>query len=256
MKYTLDTDFSTLNGPKAANWIMDFSGIVEKAFADSNDHARLLGNLLVLEMCAHTLRQGLAGIGRTVPVILQDALDLLWEYLEGNKEPSDLQDFANNFYASTLNYNVGEEISEAQEEFYKANFKDVGRTTFEWRILTWLSVVFMELVAVTGGRLDFEEYREYEPEIDFAEMQVMIELLGDACIEFTGTPLPSNKVKDVTNALEHVYQTPLFRQFIGRIQNGLIAALSAVPEQYLVLREEYCRYTILPEEYAAKLLGF
>ena len=32
------------------------------------------------------------------------------------------------------------------------------------------------------------------------------------------------------------------------------AALSAVPEQYPVLREEYRRYTIFPEEYAAKLL--
>ena len=31
MKYTLDTDFSSLNGPKAANWIMGFQDMAEDA---------------------------------------------------------------------------------------------------------------------------------------------------------------------------------------------------------------------------------
>ena len=68
--------------------------------------------------------------------------------------------------------------------------------------------------------------------------------------------LTTDKASDVMNAQEQVYQTPLFRQFIERIQNGLKAALSATSEQYPALREEYRQYTILPEEYAAKLLGF
>ena len=46
MKYTLDTDFSSLNGPKAANWIIGFQDMPENAFADSSSHSRLLGNLL------------------------------------------------------------------------------------------------------------------------------------------------------------------------------------------------------------------
>lgn len=55
MKYTLDTDFSSLNGPKASNWIMDFQDMVCDAFADSNRHSWLLGNLLILEPYLHTL---------------------------------------------------------------------------------------------------------------------------------------------------------------------------------------------------------
>ena len=102
MKYTLDTDFSSLNGPKAANWMMDFQDMAEDAFADSGSHSRLLGNLLILEPYMHTLRQGLADLGRTVPVILQKAIDLLWDYLEGKKAVSDFQDFANNLYAAKL----------------------------------------------------------------------------------------------------------------------------------------------------------
>ena len=82
------------------------------------------------------------------------------------------------------------------------------------------------------------------------------DIVEDDFIDLTNTPLPGGKASDVMNAQEQVYQTPLFRQFIERIQNGLKAALSAIPEQYPALREEYHQYTILPEEYAAKLLGF
>ena len=255
MKYTLDTEFSSLNGPKAANWMMDFQDIAHDAFADSNSHSRLLGNLLILEPYMHTLRQGLANQGRTLPTILQKAIDPLWGYLEGKKAVSDFQDFANNLYAATLDYNVGEEITEAQAEFSR-DFVDIpwGKTC-EWQILTWLSVLLMEVVAISGGQLDFEEYEEYEQDVDFVEMEEMLNMLVDVFIDLTDTPLPSNKASDVMNAQEQVYQTPLFRQFIERIQNGLKAALSATPEQYPALREEYRQYAILPEKYAAKLLG-
>ena len=255
MKYTLDTDFSSLNGPKAANWIMDFQDMAEDAFADSS-HSRLLGNLLILESYVHTLRQSLADRGRTVSDVCQEALDIHWDYLEGKKAASDFQDFANNLYSATLNYNVGEEITDAQAEFYEKHVDLPWGSTCEWQILTWLSVLLMEVVAISGGRLDFEEYEEYEPDVDFAEMEEMLNMLADAFIDFTNTPLPSNKASDVMNAQEQVYQTPLFLQFIEGIQNGLKAALSATSEQYPALREEYRQYTILPEEYAEKLLEF
>lgn len=252
MKYTLDTDFSSLNGPKAVNWIIGFQDMTEDAFADSSSHSRLLGNLLILEPYLHTIRQGLADRGGTVPAILQEALDILWDYLEGRKAPSDFQDFANNLYAATLNYNVGEEITDAQAEFSRKYVDIPWGKNSEWQILTWLSVLLMEVVAISGGWLDFEEY---EQDVDFVEMEEMLNMLVDVFIDLTDTPLQSNKAVDVMNAQEQVYQTPLFRQFIERIQNGLKAALSATPEQYPALREEYRQYTILPEEYAVKLLG-
>ena len=253
MKYTLDTDFSSLNGPKAVNWIIGFQDMTEDAFADSSSHSRLLGNLLILEPYLHTIRQGLADRGRTVPAILQEALDILWDYLEGRKAPSDFQDFANNLYAAALDYNVGEEITDAQAEFSRKYVDIPWGKNSEWQILTWLSVLLMEVVAISGGWLDFEEY---EQDVDFVEMEEMLNMLVDVFIDLTDTPLQSNKAVDVMNAQEQVYQTPLFRQFIERIQNGLKAALSATPEQYPALREEYRQYAILPEEYAAKLLGF
>lgn len=76
-------------------------------------------------------------------------------------------------------------------------------------------------------------------------MDEILNMLADASIELTGTPLSGGKAADVMNAWEQVSQTPLFRQVIERIQNGLKDALSAVPEQYPALREEYRQYTIL-----------
>ena len=174
MKYTLDTDFSSLNGPKAANWIIGFQDMTEDAFADSSSHSRLLGNLLILEPYLHTIRQGLADRGRTVPAILQEALDILWDYLEGRKAPSDFQDFANNLYAAALDYSVGEEITDAQAEFFR-KYVDIpwGKNSV-WQILTWLSVLLMEVVAISGGWLDFEEY---EQDVDFVEMEEMLNML-------------------------------------------------------------------------------
>lgn len=195
MKYTLDTDFSSLNGPKAVNWIIGFQDMTEDAFADSSSHSRLLGNLLILEPYLHTIRQGLADRGRTVPAILQEALDILWDYLEGRKAPSDFQDFANNLYAATLNYNVGEEITDAQAEFSR-KYVDIpwGKNSV-WQILTWLSVLLMEVVAISGGWLDFEEY---EQDVDFVEMEEMLNMLVDVFIDLTDTPLHSNPIKQQT----------------------------------------------------------
>ena len=161
MKYTLDTDFSSLSGPKAANWIMGFQDMAEDAFADSSSHSRLLGNLLILEPYLHTIRQGLADRGRTVPAILQEALDILWDYLEGRKAPSDFQDFANNLYAATLNYNVREEITDAQAKFYEKHVDIPWGSTCEWQILTWLSVLLLEVVYLVLGDYACEKKDTY-----------------------------------------------------------------------------------------------
>ena len=44
----------------------------------------------------------MADRGRTVSNVCQEALDILWDYLEGKKAASDFQDFANNLYAASI----------------------------------------------------------------------------------------------------------------------------------------------------------
>lgn len=253
MKYTLATDFSSLSSAQAGSWVAGFRDMAEGFFSDSDNSRRLLGNLLLMEQYAHTLSHGLSASGKQLSVISLRAFGLLWDALEGKAEPAGFADFANNLYAATLSYNVGESTTEEQEAFYQEHFRDFGQNGYEWRFVTWCSVLLMELVAISGGRLDFDEY-EGCGEIDFCEAEEMLNMLADACIELTGTPLPSCKAADWLAAMDQVYQTPLFRQMVRQIQASLQAAHSASPGQYAALRGEYRAYAILPDEYAADLL--
>ncbi|MCI8847938.1 MAG: hypothetical protein HFF86_01500 [Oscillibacter sp.] len=253
--YTLDMDFSALNGPKANEWLANFREIARDAFADKDSRCRLLGNLLVLERYIHTLEQGLRQTGKPLSKGTRSAVDQLWAYLEGHTVPADFADFANNLYACLLFYDVGESLSDEQAAFDKAYFGDVDYLRAgEDTAAGWAFGVLLQLVAIEGGRLDYSEFTRCT-QVDFAGIQEMLELLDDACIELTGTPCPSNEAGNYLNALKEVHLTPLFRQIVSHIQHDLQTARTALPEQYGALREAYREKTILPEEYAGAFLA-
>ncbi len=255
-KYTLDTEFSLLNGPKAHNWILRFRSMADAAFAGKDDRSRLLGNLLIMEQYVNTLKKGLSADGKQISAVLQNALDLLWGYLDGCVAVTDLQDLANDIYASTLAYNADEELTDAQMEFYQEHFGDGELSSIEWQNITWASWLLVEVVAIEGGRSDFEEASAYE-QISFAYIDVdLIPFLTGASISIADVPLPSNTGADYSKAEEQVYQTSLFRCIIGHIQDGLRAALTATPEQYPSLRAKYQESTIIPSEYINRLMDF
>ena len=255
MKYTLDTDFSALNGPKAANWLRNFRDMTESAFAGRDNRTRLLGNLLVIELCAHTLHQGLKEEGLPYPTIIQQSLDMLWDCLKEQAMSTDMQDFANNLYACVLEYNVGEDLTDSQAAFYKEHLGSRKRSTYEWAILGKVALLLMEWTAIYGNRLDFEEFELCE-QIDFTGISECLDFFPDVCINLTNTPCPSSGAKDVRQAMDMVYQTPLFRQLVHLIQDALKTALLATAEQYKPLREEWQKRGILPDEYALDLIQF
>ena len=254
-KYTLDMDFSSLNRPKAYNWILRFRDIAETAFQNSDTCSRLLGNLLVIERYVHTLQQGLLIKGKSPTPVLLNALDILWSYVEEGITVTEFQDFANNMYASTLAYNSDEKLTDSQEDFYKSSFENEKPTTIEWQIITWVSGLLMKLVAIEGGRLDFEEIASYE-QIGFADFDDLFGFMTDACIYLANIPLPSGTGKDYEKATELLYKTPLFCHIVEDIQSSLKTAIAATSEQYQHLRMEYQQYAIIPNEYAANLIGF
>ena len=255
MKYTLDTDFSALNGPKAANWLRNFTDMTEGAFAGRDNQTRMLGNLLVTEMCAHTLRQGLEEESLPFPTDIQHVLDVLWDCLGGQVMSADTQSFANDLYACVLEHEVGEDLTDAQIAFYKEYFENSEGSTYEWSILVHSAVLLMEWIAIHSGRLDYDEFEACE-QIDFTGVSEWLDFFPDVCIEFTNTPCPSDGAKDVKKAVESVYQTPLVRQLVNQIQCALKTALVASPDQYGVLREEYQTHGILPDKYALDLIQF
>lgn len=253
-KYTLDTEFSTLNGPKAKNWVLKIRNMADSAFSGSDNRARLVGSLLIIEQYAHTLRKGLAAIGKCPSSILSKALDLLWRYVDNCTMNADFQDFANNIYACTLAHNADEELTDTQEFFYKEHFSSVELCVIEWEIITWAASLLIELVAIEGGCLDFEEVESYE-QISFYNLDDLLGFLTDASMYFTNLG-PPDTGRDYAKAQEQVYETPLFQYIAEHIRLGLKTALATSADQYSALRVEYQQRSIIPEEYIPALMKF
>lgn len=255
VKYTLFTDFISLNRKTASDWVANCGNLANEAFRNSSNKTRILGNILVLEQYFNTLKQGLNKIGKEPEPIVYKSINILWDYLYGKINPSDFEDFANNLYACALEYMVGEELTNEQFEFYKNNFSNDDINSFNWEILSWASYLLLELVSIHGGRLDFDEFKECEF-IDFAQIDEMLNILNDACIEFSGIECTSSMAKDVIKAMEDVYETSLFQSIIFKIQKSLKDAINAKTEDYEKLRNEYSQYLILPEEFVYDFLEY
>lgn len=254
--YTLETDFAALDGPGANRWLNSFQEMADTAFADSGDRCRLLGNLLVLERYIHTIQQGLRTTGGQISRGTQSAIDQLWAYLEGRAVPADFAEFANNLYACLLAYDVGENLTEEQEAFQQQYFGKIDYLRAgENTAAVWAFCLLLQLVAIEGGRLDYQEFRSCK-QVDFVGIKGMLNLFDDTCIELTGTSCPSDRGGDILRAMEAGHLTPLYRQIVAHIQGDLHTALAAQPEQYGALREAYQEMSILPEEYAVQMLEY
>ena len=255
MEYTIDMDFLSLDGAQTGEWMLQFLNMVDCAFKNYNNYSRLLGNLLIMERYIHTLCQGLAASNKKISIGLECACNLLWDFLERSITPSDFQDFANDYYACLIAYNVGDIHTDAPKEFYNLYFADATPDAYELLAIEWSSGLLMQLVSIAGGRVDFDDFEECE-QIDFYGIDIMLHILEDACIELTNTPCLFCRAKDLEKAMEQVHQTPLFQKIIKDVQDDIQIALKAVPSEFASLRNKYRKYTIIPEKYAAELLEY
>ena len=252
-EYTLKTNFAVLVVPYANEYLIDFRNIVEKAFAHSDSRPRLLGNLLVLERYCNTVQQGLTADKAQLCVCLRYAQGLLWDYLGGRVAAADFQDFANDYYAWLLEHNVGPEgfCSEHFAEYFADSCPDA----YEWFAVEWSCGLLMQLVSIEGGRVDHEDFEECE-KLDFYGPLCMLDMMEDVCIGLTDTPVVSNRGTDLEKAMTQVRKTSLFQEIVMHVQNDLQTALLAAPTEYEALRKEYGQYTIIQEQYAARMLEY
>ncbi|MCI8650682.1 MAG: hypothetical protein HFG20_11270 [Anaerotruncus sp.] len=255
-KFTLDTDFATLSTAQTHQWMLDLQDIIETSFENSSNRTSLLANLLVLERYTNTLRQGLAANGEQPSAILQQSQDLLWDWLQERANPHDFEDYANNLYACVCYIATGEELNEQQEAFLHEQLAEYADfSTIETHIIEWSAALLISILAISGARLDFEELASCK-NISFFEIEDMLNILTDTCIDLTGIPRASCKAKDWEEAEGKLYQTPLFRQIVANVLEDLRTALAAKPEAFAALRKTYQQCTILPEEFAEDLLAY
>lgn len=250
-EYTLKTNFAALDEPQAKEYLIDFKKIVEKAFEHSDSRPRLLGNLLVLERYCNTVQQGLAADKAQLSVCLRYAQGLLWDYLGEHVTAADFQDFANDYYEWLLEHNVGPEGFHS--EYFAEYFVDSCPEAYEWFAVEWSSGLLMQLVSIEGGRVDHEDFEECE-KLDFYGPLCMLDMMReDVCIWIADTIVTSNRGTDPEKSMTQV-RISLVQEIVMHVQNDLQTALLAAPTEYEALRKEYGKYTIIPEQYAARML--
>lgn len=110
----------------------------------------------------------------------------------------------------------------------------------------------MQLVAIAGGNVDFEEFEDCE-RIDFYGISIMPGILEDACIGLTNTPRPRD-MESRPVAMAQVHHSTLFQGIVKHVWNCIQAALNAAPDTYESLRHEYSQDPIIPAECASALL--
>ncbi|MDE5824846.1 MAG: hypothetical protein K2H91_09235 [Lachnospiraceae bacterium] len=250
--HTFQINISSIINLQTDEWNFELMETIDHAFISSDNHSRLLGNLLVMEQYINTLRQGLAASGKTLSAGLNCACSILWDYLNDRTTPTAFEEFANDYYDCLLAYNVGI-TTDAPKEFYNKYFASAEPDAYELLAIEWSSGLLMQLVSIAGGRIDFEDFEGYE-QIDFYGVSIMLSILEHACVGLTNTPCPSNTKEYWEKAMTQVHHSPLFQGIVRHVQNCLQAALNAAPDTFESLHYEYSQYTILPEKYASALL--
>lgn len=260
MKDTLDTDFATLRGAETVRWMEGFPKMTRSAFAERDNRTKLLAHLLILEPYVHTLRLALAKRDKQPSEVMERGMELLWGYLEGTAGLADFEDFANHLFSATVHYNTGEELTEAQREFYEEHLQALEENDLEWSALGWISDLLITLTASEGGRLDFpldaqSQLPAYQ-QIFFTDVEELLNGLADFCIDAVEIPMASSRARDYIAAIHQAYETPLFRQVVAQVIHGMRTALTAQPEQYEALRREYQGYLLVPEAYLEEFSDF
>lgn len=252
---TFFSDFTSLSQKDAGKWVEKCSTLAESALKDSSHEVHVLANVLLLEQYFNTWRQGLQKEGKELAPVVSKTMDLLWDYLFGTKAPSEFENYANCLYACTLEYLVGEELTEEQNVFYQEHFNHIDSQTIPWDVLCLAALLMLELVSIHGGKVEFDELEDYH-EVDFMSVGEILNQFNDACVELAGIECPSCFAKDVIKAMDEALTTPLFQSIVSKVQKSFLDAMNAEPQDYEKLREAYRQYAFLPEKLAQEFLHY
>lgn len=211
---------------------MEFGNSEENAFVNCDNGQRLLGNLLVLTRYRNTLQQGLSMEGKVLSLGLQSAIELLWDFLEKNALPLEFVDFSNLLYECCYINSVGVS-DELPEPFYTEYFNHGYPCAYEWMAVEWAAGLLMQLVAIDGGRLDYDDFE------------------GCKQVDFYGVHLLLDQLEVIAEGQE----TLPFQEIAQIVKSDLQRAQNAHPGMFKLLRSEYQKYTLMSERDAEKLLN-
>lgn len=246
MKPIYEVDFSALSPEEKLRFVYDIGENARAGFQGAPLETQLLAQTLIFTRWWNSYRH--MSPQEPAPEVLEQAIELLWDYLEGKCPKADFCRFQKSFDDSCVDILTGDDsgLSEdpKSEAFYQAHF---ARWDFRF-----YNVFFSALDSVLMGAAQADD-------IDLgwdALVDVIDGDIGDTMVVFF-TPICTTLVRYTVNEIDHrnqeVYSTPIFARVIALLQRDMRAALEGTPLP--VLRERYRdEYLFSPEE-CAKISG-
>ena len=242
MKPIYKEDFADLSPEKKLRFVYDLNKNAQASFQGKPHETQLLAQTLIFTRWWNSYQH--MAPQEPTPEILGQAIELLWDYLEGKCPREALCRFQKSFDDSCVWMLTGDDsgLNEdpASNVFYQAHFAQWDSHSYDV-FFSALDSVLIEAVSKTkDGFWGWEALEE-----------VVYGDIGDTMMDFFDPICPARDGSYPTDSLEHrnleAYSSPMFIRTITLLQQDMRTALDGTPIP--ILRERYRdEYLFSPEE--------
>jgi len=238
-----DIDFPALSAEEKIKFVDNLADQAWISFAGQPFEVQLLAQTLIFTRWWNSYKH--MAPEEPTPEILGNALELLWDFLEGKCKGEEFARFQKSFSASALEIMTGDdsELNEDSESeaFYQEHFD-------QWESQSY-NVFFSELAGLIEGAAAKDIYSLYWQSVQ----EVVYGDIGDTMIDFFETvyknPTGGYRPSELDRRDREIYSTPTFCRVIALLQRDMRAALEGTPLSELRARYQN-EYLFSPEESA------
>ncbi|WP_027622901.1 hypothetical protein [Clostridium lundense] len=229
------TNYETLKENEKKRMYYNFSQNAQKSFSRYSDKTQILAQLLFINRAFNSYNEAMLKVGKNMPLLIHDALNMLWDYLEEKCDSRDFQAFCNGIDAVTLFLNTGEEI-ETQENL---NFWEKYSDEWEWDISN--SIILLN----SFGALFFQIYEQSIDWYSIGEdclLGEINEIVGDYFENLYTNPTDGYKYHELELRITQICESATFTKIIACIIKDMKEAINYEGKgikEIARLREEY-----------------
>ena len=243
MKPIYEVDYPSLVVEYKKKFVYELSDLAETSFAGQPFEVQLLAQTLIFTRWWNSYQH--MAPEEPAPEILGIAIDILWDFLEGNCGIEEFSRFQKSFSASALEIMTGDdsELNEdpESEKFYERHFD-------RWESHSY-DVFLSNLAGLMEGAATKDVHSLYWQSVE----EVIYGDIGDTMIDFFesvySNPTGGYRPSELDRRDGEVYSTPTFCRVIALLQQDMRAALEGTPLAELRARYQN-EYLFSPEESA------
>ncbi len=235
-------DFAAASAAEKADLVDDLEAHADKAFAGESAKTQILAQTLIFTRWWNSYRHIKAPDEET-PEVVETAIKLLWDFLEGKCTPETLARFQKSFSAGALEIMTGDDSElngdPESDAFYEAHFR-------QWPMS--YNVYLSNLCLVLEGAVCGQPFWEGVQEVLYGD-------IGDTMIDvfepvFT-TPTGGYHPAELDRRDGDIYRSPTFCRVFALLQQDMRAALDG--RSVSALRAQYRSEVLFTPEECAKL---